>query len=185
MPAMLATTAQQQGTAGQPQSTSLTPGTTLLAQRGETIQMQLTSNGGNLTLTGPGALVVKEAEVGRLLGDHRLTLEMPSGSVKVYFGPEAPPHVLNIVTPQATIRLTGTLVEIQANPLMTQVIVWEGEAEIHNHATGVRETIVVGQMAQIQAGWMRIQYIAISGSEKTSGTSDALIHTPKTVTYER
>lgn len=143
------------GAAGRTASTLLTPGSTLVAQAGQTVTMTLAGEG-TFHLQGPGALVVRQAALGRLAQDERLTVELASGQLAVRFPPKGPAHDVRVLTTQAQIRLTGTWVVIQANPVATQVAVVEGQAHIRNRST--RETLMMhpGQMVQIQAGWLQV-----------------------------
>lgn len=141
----------------------LTAGTTLLAKPGQTLELQVAEGRGKVQLEGPGALVVRKASVGKFRGDHRIRLDMPSGSVRIQFGPDAPPHSLLLTTPQAMIGLTGTNVAIQATPVTTVLQVMEGRATVSNLATGERVVVTAGRMAEIQAGWLRTMEIPRGG----------------------
>ncbi|MDO8730737.1 MAG: FecR domain-containing protein [Candidatus Omnitrophota bacterium] len=133
----------------------LTAGTTLLARMGETVEMSLAPKDAVVRLEGPGALVVRRAERGRWNEECRLELDLPSGSAWIRFGPTAPPHRLIVTTPQATIRITGTQVRIQATPLTTRVEVAEGTAEIYSVNTRGSQRLTAGQAAEVTAGWMK------------------------------
>ncbi len=141
----------------------LTAGTTLVARLGQAVQLEVAEGRGKVQLEGPGALVVRKASVGKFRGDHRIRLDMPSGSVRIQFGPDAPPHSLLLTTPQAMIGLTGTDVLIQATPVTTVVRVLEGRATVSNPATGERVVVTAGRMAEIQAGWLRTMEIPQGG----------------------
>jgi len=155
--------------------TTLTPGTTFLARAGEQVDLDLAGSHGALQLIGPGALVVREAQIGRLRGDHRFKLDLPSGMLKVQFGPEAPAHTLRITTPQALIRLVGTKVQIQATPVVTVVEVFEGTAHVLNYASDEKVTAITGEQVQVQAGRLQVSSIQ-SGSraeQKRAGQDQA------------
>lgn len=163
---------------GASQQRILVPGTTLMARTGQTVELNLAlervdsenlltaetdllSRDATVQLQGPGALVVRKAEKGRLRGDLRLDLDLPSGMVTIRFGPEAPPHDLRLMTPQAMIRLTGTWALIQATPAETRIGMVEGTAQVTNRATGKKTLVQAGQLAEIKAGWMRVRQGAV------------------------
>ena len=133
----------------------LSAGTTLLAKPGQTLELQVAGGQGKIQLEGPGALVVRKASIGKFQGDHRIRLEMPSGSVRIRFEPGAPPHSLLLTTPQALIGLTGTDVLIRATPLTTLLEVKEGQATVNNLSTGEQVVAAAGQSVEIQAGWLK------------------------------
>ena len=133
----------------------LTAGTTLLARQGETVEMSLAPKDAVVLLEGPGALIVRRAEQGRWNKERRLDLDLPSGSAWIRFGPAASPHRLIVTTPQATIRITGTQVRIQATPLTTRLEVKEGFAEIYSVDARQSRRLSAGQAAEVTAGWMK------------------------------
>ena len=137
----------------------LSPGTTLVAQPGETVTVNLPRAGGAITLHGPGGLVVHEAALGKLRQDQRLTLELPSGSLDVHIAPRAPLHTIQLLTPQAHIRLSGTWVLLNASAVSTNVMILEGEAWLRGVATPRAIRLKQGQMAQVKAGWLSVGQI--------------------------
>lgn len=143
----------------------LSAGTTLMAQPGQTLELQVAGGRGKVQLEGPGALVVREASVGKFRGDHRIRLDMPSGSVRIRFGPNAPPHSLLLTTPQAMIRLTGTDVLVRATPLTTVLQVFEGRATFSNLSTGERVVVTAGRSLEVQAGWLKTIAVPKGGEE--------------------
>ena len=142
--------------AGTTQDTKpLAAGTTLIANDGEMIRLAL-DGGGTIQLQGPGSLIVRRAEEGRIQKDQRLALNLPSGMVTIQFGSRAPAHDIQLMTPQASVHLTGTWVVVQATPLTTEVDVLDGRAQVQNLATAETARLGVGQVAKIEAGEMEI-----------------------------
>lgn len=173
LPAMLSVRQRQE-------TRMLTPGTTVWAKPGEPVTITLTPGDGTLQLHGPGALVIRQAQVGRVQHDQRLAVELTAGALAVRFGPRAMSHALTVTTPQAMIRVTGTWVMIQATPVATQVVVMDGAALVQNRATGRTLHAIPGQVVAVQAGWMTVRQVptdewlaqkgvAASGSEPGSG----------------
>lgn len=147
----------------------LTAGTTLMAREGESVSIALPKQGGKLTLRGPGAMVVKEAALGKVRHDQRLRLELPNGQLDVNIAPGGPSHDIRVLTPQATIRLAGTWVLLSANTASTQVAVLEGEAWLKGVATPRAVRLKPGQMAQVKAGWMSVTQIPLEEWLKRKG----------------
>ena len=144
----------------------LSAGTTLLAKPGQTLELQVAEGRGKVQLEGPGALVVRKASVGKFRGDQRIRLDMPAGSVRIFFGPDAPPHSLLLTTPQAVIGLTGTDVIVRATPLTTLLQVMEGRATVNNLSTEERIVVTAGQSVEIQAGWLKRAEVPQGESEE-------------------
>ena len=153
LPATLTARSVQQATQ------QLSPGTTLVAKPGETVAVNLPRAGGTITLHGPGGLVVHEAALGKLRQDQRLTLELPSGSLEVHIAPRAPLHTIQLLTPQAHVRLSGTWVLLNASAVSTNVAILEGEAWLRGVATPRAIRLTQGQMAQVKAGWLSVGQI--------------------------
>ena len=136
---------------------TLTSGTTLVAEAGQMIKMDLAQETGRLELIGPAALVVREASIGRIRSDHKLLLDLAHGKTRIWFGTNAPAHDVQIWTSQAIVRLSGTDVLVQATPATTRVEILEGQAEVESLATGRQQVVTAGQTIQIQAAQMTIQ----------------------------
>lgn len=139
----------------------LTAGTTLVAKPGETVVINLPRQGGTITLHGPGGVVVHEAALGKLRQDQRLTLELPSGYLDVHIAPRAPLHTIQLRTPQAHVRLSGTWALLTASAVSTQLAVLEGEAWLKGVATPRAVRLKQGQMAQVKAGWLSVGQIPL------------------------
>lgn len=162
LPATL--TAQQ----AQQATPALTPGTTLMARPGEPVSITLPHDGGTLTLHGPGAMVIREAALGKVRKDQRLTLEVTDGHLEVKVNP-GNPHDIRLLSPQASVRLAGTWVLLTATTATTKLAVLDGEAWLTSVAAPRAVRIQAGQLAQVQAGWMTVAQIPIEEWLKRKG----------------
>ncbi len=117
-------------------------------EKGRTMEMQFLSANGFVKLEGGSSLVVRGAGVRKISGLHWFVFDLPQGSGFIRFGDRVP-HDFQISTPEAFIRLTGTLVYIQSLNGVTQVKVFNGSAEIRNILTREHVVLSAGKMAKI------------------------------------
>jgi len=162
------------------QTAQLSAGTTLIAKAGETVKLALEHAQGALTLHGPGALIVRQAEQGRFQHDPRLTVELPSGLLEIQMNPKSL-HTVSVTTPQARIHLGGTWALVGADPVTTQLKVLEGSVALQSVASSKQVTLIAGQMAQVAAGWVKVgqipmdewlRYKGIASGASSAGESD-------------
>lgn len=159
----------------------LTAGTTLMARPGETVSVTLPEDGGTLTLTGPGAMVIRDAALGKVRKDQRLTVELTSGQLEIKANPGIP-HDIRLLTPQAAIRLAGTWVLMSATTSITQVAVLDGEIWLKGVAAPRAVLLKPGQAAQVKAGWMSVTEIPLEEWLVRKGLINA---TPKALPEKR
>ena len=148
---------------GMSEPQTLSPGRMLVAHPEQTLNLALPHDAGTIELQGPGVLVIRQAVVGHLKHDQRLAMELPSGRATIHFNPGAPAHDVRLTTPHAQIRLTGTWVQISADPTHTNVDVLEGQAVVHQLATSRQMSINAGE--RLQVGEASVQLLSIPVEE--------------------
>jgi len=171
-------------------SQTLRAGTMFTAKADDTIHVSLDGARGAIQLHGPGVLIIRQAAVGHLTQDQRLTMELPSGRAAIHFSPQAAAHEVRVMTPHAQVHLTGTWVQITAEPAHTEVDVLEGQAVVHQLATGRQMTIKAGERLHVEAAavqllaipveeWLARKGIVTSLEQPTPSTASAANDSPE------
>ena len=139
----------------------LATGTTLRAQAGESLELELERGRGSVSLQGPGTLVVRRAAAGRAQPMRQLFFELPQGTATIRIAPLAGAHDVRVKTPQAELRLLGTWIRVTADSSVTQVGVLEGAVALTSLADGRRAMLAAGDSARVQPGVLTVGQIPL------------------------